>query len=43
MPVGRAADAGWLLSFSRDLRRIDDYKSLVELVRAEVCTALAHG
>jgi signal transduction histidine kinase len=36
MPVGRAPDAGWLLSFSRDLRRIDDYKSLVELVRAEV-------
>ena len=36
MPVGRPPDAGWLSSFSRELRRIDDYDSLVGLVRAEV-------
>jgi len=41
MEDGRASDrsdTGWLLAFSRELRRVDDYAGLVELVRGEVAT-----
>ncbi len=31
-----ALDQGWLGSYSRGLRRVDDYAGLVELVRAEL-------
>src|SRR5690349_15764599 len=34
----RLPDTGWLLRFSRELRRIDDYDGLVELVREELHT-----
>ncbi len=36
MADGRTPDPGWLFAFARDLRRIDDYDSLVELVRSEL-------
>src|SRR5688572_21694015 len=36
MAQSRTPDHSWLLAFSRDLRRIDDYDSLVDLVRAQV-------
>ena len=32
----RQPDTGWLLGFSRELRRIDDYDGLIELVREEL-------
>ena len=34
----RPADTGWLLAFSRELRRVDGYDGLVELVRKELET-----
>jgi signal transduction histidine kinase len=34
MAVGSSPDSGWLHAFSRDLRRIDDYHALADLVRA---------
>jgi signal transduction histidine kinase/CheY-like chemotaxis protein len=36
MADGRAPDSSWMLAFSRELRRIDTYDSLVDLVRAQV-------
>src|SRR6478609_6799523 len=36
MADGRSPDPGWLFAFARDLRRVDDYDTLVELVRSEV-------
>ena len=38
--VSEAPHASWLLSFSRQLRQVDDYTGLVELVRAELHTHL---
>ncbi len=32
----RHGDAGWLTEFARELRRIDDYDGLIELVRREL-------
>ena len=31
-----ATGPGWLQSFSRELRRVDDYDALVDLVRSEM-------
>jgi signal transduction histidine kinase/ActR/RegA family two-component response regulator len=38
MEPHRPPDTAWLLRFSRELRRIDDYDGLVELVREELKT-----
>ncbi|HVZ75554.1 MAG TPA: ATP-binding protein [Polyangia bacterium] len=36
MSADRSLAPGWLLAFSRELRHVDDYDALVELVRREV-------